>query len=86
MYSVFRIQFRNTLKLGGVAAAKPQTGWFPNRNISKCILDHPASTYAGTPSPLRQKLPNRLHHCLKAKRFLKDSVGAKLLCVVKVLT
>jgi hypothetical protein len=21
-----------------VAAAKPQTGWFPSRNLSKCIL------------------------------------------------
>jgi hypothetical protein len=26
-------------KLGGVAAAKPQTGWFPNRSVSECILE-----------------------------------------------
>jgi hypothetical protein len=26
-------------KLGGVAAAKPQTGWFPIPNFSKCILE-----------------------------------------------
>ena len=41
-------------KLGGVAAAKPQTGWFPNRNPSRMhfealrLWNHPVRAFGAS--------------------------------------